>query len=111
MEIKQLLQKSDVISLILKYSLNNNFINPECYRLHTKQSEGVVNELKKLNCFNSAASIDSDDYQNKRIISNRCPINKKQIIIPSRSIFCGHLDCVNFSDMISYVGLEKLIFL
>jgi len=105
MEIKQLLQKSDVIRLTLKYSLNNNFINPECYKLQTKQSERVVEELKKLKNFNS------DEYKNKRIISNRCPLNKKRIIVPSRSIFCEHLDCVNYSEMISHVGVEKLIFL
>jgi hypothetical protein len=109
MEIKQLLQRSDVINLALQYSLNNNYINPECYKTQTRQLDEVVDKLKKLKNIKSADL--SEEYKNKRIMSIKCPLTKKEIIIPSRSIFCEHLDCINFSDMLTHISLVKLVFL
>jgi len=105
MLIENLLQMSDVIKLAINYSLNNNFLNPDNYKSETIQSPEIIEIINK-----NFSNLKLDHNQDKRIISTNCQASNKEIIIPSRSIFCKHLDCVNYSEMLKHVSIVKLIF-
>lgn len=105
MMVQNLFQRSDVINLVMNYSLNNNVFDPKDYKSHTKQSDEILEIINK-----KYTNIKLDPDQEKRIISTICPVTNKEIVVPSRGIFCKHLDCINYSEMLNYVTLVKLIF-